>query len=104
MLERRYTSLKGEFVGLIAKLAVEVNASFTAIDTRTRVETPLSLRAVLERIPAGLRVYDDRRGPAPSLVGGVRAPPHRPLRPRPLRDRLVGRRPQGPKGPGLRLK
>ena len=63
MLERRYTSLKGEFVELIAKLAVEVNASFTAIDTRTRVETPLSLRAVLERIPAGLRVYDDAEDP-----------------------------------------
>ena len=47
----------------IAKLAVEVNASFTAIDTRTRVETPLSLRAVLERIPAGLRVYDDAEDP-----------------------------------------
>ncbi len=63
MLERRHPTLKEPFVELIAKLAVEVNASFTAADSRTRVETPMSLRAVLERVPAGLRVYDETEDP-----------------------------------------
>ncbi len=57
MLERRYPDLKPKFVEVIARLTVEVNASFTAPDVRTRVETPMSLRSVLDRIPAGLRVY-----------------------------------------------
>ncbi len=57
MLERRYPELKPKFVEMVARLAVEVNASFTAPDVRTRVETPMSLRSVLDRLPAGLRVY-----------------------------------------------
>jgi len=57
MLDRRHPGLKAEFVEPIAKLAVEVNASFTSADARTRVETPMSLRTVLDRVPAGLRVY-----------------------------------------------
>jgi len=57
MLDRRHPDLKAEFVEPIAKLAVEVNASFTSADARTRVETPMSLRTVLDRVPAGLRVY-----------------------------------------------
>ena len=57
MLEARYPGLKAEFVATIAKLAYEVNQSFTSPDVRTRVETPMSLRTVLDRIPAGLRVY-----------------------------------------------
>ncbi len=63
MLERRHPTLKSEYVTAIAKLAVEVNASFTSTDARTRVETPLSLRAVLERIPAGLRMNNDADDP-----------------------------------------
>ena len=46
MLRRRHQDLKEPFVELIAKLAVEVNASFSSTDTRTRVETPMSLRTV----------------------------------------------------------
>jgi MoxR-like ATPase len=57
MLTRRYPDLKDKFSALISRLAVEVNQSFTAADTRTRVETPMSLRSVLDRLPAGLRVY-----------------------------------------------
>ncbi len=57
MLERRYPELKPKFVEMLARLAVEVNASFTAPDVRTRVETPMSLRSILDRLPAGLRVY-----------------------------------------------
>ena len=63
MLQRRHTDLKGAFVDFIAKLAIEVNASFTSTDARTRVETPMSLRAVLERLPAGLRVYTEAADP-----------------------------------------
>ena len=57
MLTRRYPDLKDKFVTLVSRLAVEVNHSFTATDTRTRVETPMSLRSVLDRLPAGLWVY-----------------------------------------------
>jgi len=57
MLHRRHPGLKSTFAEPIAKLAVEVNASFSSTDSQTRVETPMSLRTVLDRIPAGLRVY-----------------------------------------------
>jgi MoxR-like ATPase len=57
MIHRRYPSLAEPYVEAIARLAVEVNASFEAPDASTRVETPLSLRSVLDRLPAGLRVH-----------------------------------------------
>ncbi len=63
MLVRRHPDLGTPFVEAIAKLAVEVNASFTSIDARTRVETPMSLRTVLDRLPAGLRVYAGSEDP-----------------------------------------
>jgi MoxR-like ATPase len=63
MLTRRYPGLKPEYVEAIARLAVEVNASFEAQDSGVRVETPLSLRSVLDRIPTGLIVYSDRSDP-----------------------------------------
>lgn len=63
MLTRRYPSLNEEYVTAIARLAVEVNASFEAQDSGVRVETPLSLRSVLDRIPTGLVVYSDRTDP-----------------------------------------
>jgi len=57
MIERRHPAMKPELVEFISKLAVELNESFTSQDTRTRVETPMSLRTVLDRIPAGLDMY-----------------------------------------------
>jgi MoxR-like ATPase len=57
MLHRRYPVLVEAFVEAIARLAVEVNASFESVDAGTRVETPLSLRSVLDRIPTGLRIH-----------------------------------------------
>jgi MoxR-like ATPase len=63
MLTRRYPHLKEEYVQSIARLAVEVNASFEAQDSGVRVETPLSLRSVLDRIPTGLVVHSDRSDP-----------------------------------------
>jgi hypothetical protein len=63
MLHRRYPTLHEEYVIAIARLAVEVNASFEAQDSGVRVETPLSLRSVLDRVPTGLVVYADRPDP-----------------------------------------
>jgi len=63
MLGRRHPGLGKEYRSLIAKLTTEVNASFTSTDSRTRVETPMSLRTVLDRIPAGLRIYGSATDP-----------------------------------------
>jgi MoxR-like ATPase len=63
MLERRHPTMRTNFAELISKLAVEVNASFSSTDSHTRVETPMSLRTVLDRMPAGLRVYSDATDP-----------------------------------------
>ena len=57
MIERRHPDMSPTVRELLTKLAVEINASFTAGDARTRVETPMSLRTVLDRYPAGLRMY-----------------------------------------------
>jgi MoxR-like ATPase len=63
MLTRRYPNLAEDYVNAIARLAVEINASFETLDSGTRVETPLSLRSVLDRIPTGLVIYADREDP-----------------------------------------
>jgi len=57
MLRTRYPSLAAAYVTAIARLASEVNASFEAVDAGTRVETPLSLRSILDRIPTGLHIH-----------------------------------------------
>jgi MoxR-like ATPase len=63
MLERRHPDLRPDFRNLIARLTEEVNASFTSVDARTRVETPMSLRTVLDRLPAGLHIYSETADP-----------------------------------------
>jgi len=63
MLRIRYPNMKEPFVTTIARLATEVNESFTAADARTRVGTPMSLRSVLDRLPAGLWMYGDTEDP-----------------------------------------
>ncbi len=57
MLEVRYPTLHADYIEAIARLALEVNASFDTADAGTRVESPLSLRSILDRIPIGLRVH-----------------------------------------------
>lgn len=57
MLVRRHPKMDPEVRELLTKLTIEINTSFTSGDSRTRVETPMSLRAVLDRFPAGLRMY-----------------------------------------------
>ncbi|MCL1599735.1 MAG: AAA family ATPase [Actinomycetia bacterium] len=63
MIERRHPGMDAKIRELLTKLAVEINTSFTAGDTRTRVETPMSLRTVLDRFPAGLRMYSTMEDP-----------------------------------------
>ena len=63
MLTTRYPGLSSEFVEAISRLAVEVNASFEAEDVGVRVETPLSLRSILDRLPAGLLIHADGDDP-----------------------------------------
>lgn len=63
MLRRRYPGLHDDYVTAIARLAVEVNASFEARDAEVRVETPMSLRSALDRLPTGLLIYADRPDP-----------------------------------------
>lgn len=63
MLIRRYPSMKPEYVTAIARLATEINASFESRDTATRVESPLSLRGVLDRLPTGLRIHHRQPDP-----------------------------------------
>jgi MoxR-like ATPase len=63
MLRRRYPKMKDPFVEAIARLGVEVNASFESIDAGTRVETPLSLRSLLDRMPTGLMIHEATEDP-----------------------------------------
>ncbi len=63
MLLRRHPDMRKELVEMISKLAVEINESFVAGDTTTRVETPMSLRTVLDRLPAGLEMYAEAEDP-----------------------------------------
>jgi MoxR-like ATPase len=63
MIVRRYADLAGPYVEAISRLASEVNESFLSSDAGTRVETPMSLRTVLDRMPAGLRMFADRDDP-----------------------------------------
>ena len=63
MLRVRYPRMEDPFVESIARLGVEVNASFESIDAGTRVETPLSLRSLLDRMPTGLMIHEDAEDP-----------------------------------------
>lgn len=63
MLTRRYPHMHDDYVEAVSRLTVEINASFEATDTGVRVETPLSLRSVLDRVPTGLLVFVDRDDP-----------------------------------------
>ncbi len=57
MIQRRYPTMRDEYVEAVTRLSVEINASFEASDSGVRVETPLSLRSVLDRMPTGLMVH-----------------------------------------------
>lgn len=74
MLATRYPSMNQEFVEAVSRLTVEINASFDAADAGVRVETPLSLRSVLDRVPTGLLVYADSDDPLRSAWEGFVLP------------------------------
>lgn len=63
MLERRYPHMHEDYVEAVSRLTVEINASFEVTDAGVRVETPLSLRSVLDRVPTGLLVHADADDP-----------------------------------------
>ena len=63
MLDRRYPSMREAYVMHISRLATEINSSFLSTDPGSRVETPISLRTVLDRIPAGLMMFGKREDP-----------------------------------------
>ncbi len=62
----RYPKLQKEFVELIIKLAVEINNSFISEDISVNVETPMSLRTIVERLPIGLNIYKTSKDPLKS--------------------------------------
>ena len=63
MLLQRYPDLDDAYAEAISRLAREVNESFGSRDAGTRVETPMSLRTTLDRIPVGLRIHGDADDP-----------------------------------------
>ena len=63
MLRRRYPAMRDAFVSAIARLTVDINASFETTDADTRVETPMSLRGALDRLPTGLRIFSEHPDP-----------------------------------------
>jgi MoxR-like ATPase len=57
MVVRRYPHLGEAFIEAIVRLSTEVNESFSSTDSGTSVETPMSLRTTLDRLPVGLRLH-----------------------------------------------
>ena len=63
IFNKRYPNLQKEFIDLIIKLAIEINNSFMSEDISVNIETPMSLRTIVERIPIGLDVYKKASDP-----------------------------------------
>ncbi len=63
IFKKRYPKLQKEFTDLIIKLAIEINNSFLSDDISVNIETPMSLRTVVERIPVGLDLYKNSSDP-----------------------------------------
>ena len=63
IFKKRYPNLQSEFSDLIIKLAIEINNSFMSDDISINIETPMSLRTVVERLPVGLDIYKNSSDP-----------------------------------------
>jgi len=63
IFNKRYPNLQKEFIDLIIKLAIEINNSFMSEDISVNIETPMSLRTIVERIPIGLDIYKKASDP-----------------------------------------
>ena len=60
---KRYPTLQKSYTDLVIKLAFEINNSFMSDDISVNIETPMSLRTIVERIPLGLKVSSDADDP-----------------------------------------
>ena len=60
---KRYPTLQKSYTDLVIKLALEINNSFMSDDISVNIETPMSLRTIVERIPLGLKVCSDADDP-----------------------------------------
>ncbi len=60
---KRYPTLQKSYTDLVIKLALEINNSFMSDDISVNIETPMSLRTIVERIPLGLKVSSDAGDP-----------------------------------------
>ena len=63
IFKKIYPNLQSEFSDLIIKLAIEINNSFMSDDISINIETPMSLRTIVERIPVGLDIYKNSSDP-----------------------------------------
>ena len=63
IFNKRYPNLQKEFIDLIIKLAIEINNSFMSEDISVNIETPMSLRTIVERMPIGLDIYKKASDP-----------------------------------------
>jgi len=63
IFQKRYPNLQKQFTDLIINLAIEINNSFMSDDISVNIETPMSLRTIVERIPLGLNIYKDSEDP-----------------------------------------
>ena len=63
IFKKKYPNLQTEFVDLIIKLAIVINNSFVSDDISVNIETPMSLRTIVERIPVGLDLYRESSDP-----------------------------------------
>ena len=63
IFNKRYPNLQKEFTNLIIKLSIEINNSFMSEDISVNIETPMSLRTIVERIPIGLDIYKKASDP-----------------------------------------
>ena len=60
---KRYPTLQKSYTDLVIKLALEINNSFMSDDISVNIETPMSLRTIVERIPLGLKVSSEADDP-----------------------------------------
>ena len=63
IFNKRDPNLQKEFIDLIIKLAIEINNSFMSEDISVNIETPMSLRTIVERMPIGLDIYKKASDP-----------------------------------------
>jgi len=63
IFSKRYPTLQKSYTDLVIKLALEINNSFMSDDISINIETPMSLRSIVERIPLGLKVSSDADDP-----------------------------------------